>query len=166
MHNNNQQPDHLIKHNSLFLCVGLPGSGKSTYAKRFIMDYAEHIVYLSSDELRAKFGTGEEDQSVTPQVFNHIKQQVDFLLESGKNVLVDATNINRRNRKDTINIAKKYGAQVIAFVFVLTHDELIARNAQRGSEGGRIVPIHVIENMRNKYEPPMLEEGITHIIYV
>ena len=60
--------------NTIYIAVGLPGSGKSTYAKNFIKD--KDIEYLSSDELRAVFGKSEEDQTVTPLVFGHIKRKV------------------------------------------------------------------------------------------
>jgi len=40
--------------NTLYITVGLPGSGKSTYAKNFIKD--KNVEYLSSDELRAIYG--------------------------------------------------------------------------------------------------------------
>lgn len=36
--------------NTLYITVGLPGSGKSTYAKEFIKD--QRVEYLSSDSLR------------------------------------------------------------------------------------------------------------------
>ena len=56
--------------NTLYITVGLPGSGKSTYAKEFVK--GKDIEYLSSDELRAVYGKGEDDQTVTPIVFSHI----------------------------------------------------------------------------------------------
>lgn len=151
---------------TLFITIGLPGSGKTTYAKKLASDYSKSITYLSSDELRAKFGTGEEDQSVTPQVFAHIKQEVDNLLKHGKNVLVDATNVNRGDRKESIDTAKKYGAQVIALVFVMDRAGLIKRNLDRSKLGGRAVPTEVIDKMLAKYEAPTSSEGIDYIIYV
>jgi predicted kinase len=151
---------------TLFLTVGLPGSGKSTWAKRFIANHAEPITYLSSDELRARFGTGEEDQTVTPQVFSHIRQEIGNLLKNGKNVMVDATNVNRKDRIDSIRIAKKYGARVTAFVFEMNRAGLIKRNADRGKQGGRVVPDWVIDKMLAKYEAPSNAEGIDDIVYV
>ena len=102
--------------NTLYITVGLPGSGKSTYVKNFIKD--KEIEYLSSDELRAVYGKSEEDQSVTSFVFGHIKKKVDEFLKDDKNVLVDATSVNRKERSDYINTAKKYGAKVVAIVFI------------------------------------------------
>ena len=150
--------------NTIYIAVGLPGSGKSTYAKNFIK--GKDIEYLSSDELRAVFGKSEEDQTVTPLVFGHIKRKVDEYLKNGKNVLVDATSVNRRERADYINTAKKYGAKVVALVFKMDRAGLIARNQKRGSEGGRVVPDWVIDKMLAKYEEPSTSEGIDEVIYV
>ena len=150
--------------NTLYIAVGLPGSGKSTYAKNFIK--GKDIEYLSSDELRAVYGKDETDQSVTSIVFGHIKRKVDEFLKDGKNVLVDATSVNRRERSDYINSAKKYGAKVVALVFKMDRNGLIARNKKRGDEGGRVVPDWVIDKMLNKYEEPSSDEGIDTIIYV
>jgi predicted kinase len=150
--------------NTIYIAVGLPGSGKSTYAKNFIK--GKDIEYLSSDELRAVFGKSEEDQTVTPLVFGHIKRKVDEFLKDGKNVLVDATSVNRRERTDYINAAKKYGAKVVALVFKMDRAGLIARNQKRGSEGGRVVPDWVIDKMLAKYEEPSTSEGIDEVIYV
>ena len=150
--------------NTIYIAVGLPGSGKSTYAKNFIKD--KDIEYLSSDELRAVYGKDETDQSVTSIVFGHIKRKVDEFLKDGKNVLVDATSVNRKERADYINTAKKYGAKVVALVFKMDRAGLIARNQKRGSEGGREVPTFVIDKMLAKFEEPSTNEGIDEVIYV
>ena len=150
--------------NTLYITVGLPGSGKSTYVKNFIKD--KDIEYLSSDSLRAIYGKSEEDQTVTPLVFGHIKKKVDEFLKDGKNVLVDATSVNRKERSDYINTAKKYGAKVVAIVFKMDRQGLIDRNKKRGEQGGRVVPDFVIDKMLNKFEEPSYSEGIDVIIYV
>lgn len=150
--------------NTLYITVGLPGSGKSTYVKNFIKD--KDIEYLSSDSLRAVYGKSEEDQTVTPLVFGHIKKTVDEFLKDGKNVLVDATSVNRKERSDYINTAKKYGAKVVAIVFKMDRQGLIDRNKKRGEQGGRVVPDFVIDKMLNKFEEPSYSEGIDVIIYV
>ena len=131
--------------NTLYITVGLPGSGKSTYVKNFIKD--KDIEYLSSDSLRAVYGKDETDQSVTSIVFGHIKRKVDEFLKDGKNVLVDATSVNRKERSDYINTAKKYGAKVVAIVFKMDRQGLIDRNKKRGEQGGRVVPDFVIDKM-------------------
>ena len=150
--------------NTLYITVGLPGSGKSTYVKNFIKD--KEIEYISSDSLRAVYGKDETDQTVTHQVFGHIKRKVDEFLKDGKNVLVDATSVNRKERSDYINTAKKYGAKVVAIVFKMDRQGLIDRNKKRGEQGGRVVPDWVIDKMLAKFEEPSYDEGIDVMIYV
>ena len=150
--------------NTLYITVGLPGSGKSTYAKNFIKD--KEIEYLSSDSLRAVYGKDETDQSVTSIVFGRIKRKVDEFLKDGKNVLVDATSVNRKERSDYIKTAKKYDAKVVAIVFKMDRQGLIDRNKKRGEQGGRVVPDWVIDKMLNKFEEPSYDEGIDVMIYV
>ena len=150
--------------NTLYITVGLPGSGKSTYAKKFIKD--KDVEYLSSDELRAVYGKDETDQSVTSIVFGHIKRKVDEFLKDGKNVLVDATSVNRKERSDYIKTAKKYGAKIVVIVFKMDRQGLIERNKKRGEQGGREVPTFVIDKMLNKFEEPSYDEGIDVMIYV
>jgi len=149
---------------TLYITVGLPGSGKSTYAKEFIK--GKDVEYLSSDELRAVYGKDETDQTVTPIVFGHIKRKVDEFLKNGKNVLIDATNVNLRERSNYINTAKKYGVKVVALVFNMDRQGLIDRNKKRGEQGGRVVPDWVIDKMLNKYQNPDFNEGFDTIIYV
>ena len=150
--------------NTLYITVGLPGSGKSTYVKNFINN--KDIEYLSSDSLRAVYGKSEEDQTVTPLVFGHIKRKVDEFLKDGKNVMVDATSVNRKERSDYIKTAKKHGAKVVAIVFKMDRQGLIDRNKKRGEQGGRVVPDWVIDKMLNKFEDPSYSEWIDVMIYV
>jgi predicted kinase len=140
------------KKNALILLVGISGSGKSTWGKKFSQD--NNITYLSSDEYRAKFGKNEDDQSVTPQVFAYLKRKVDELLSQGKSVMVDATNLTKRDRKDFLDSANKTETYKIAVVFEVSRDELVARQEKRASVGGRRVPDWVIDKMINKYQRP------------
>ena len=80
--------------------------------------------------------------------------------------MVDATSVNRKERSDYINTAKKYNSKVVVVVFKMDRNGLIARNKKRGDEGGRVVPDWVIDKMLNKFEEPDFNEGIDVIIYV
>lgn len=146
---------------TLYITVGVPGSGKSTFAKDFISKHPE-IKYLSSDELRAKFGSGEEDQSVTPQVFGFIKNKTKNALSNGKSVLVDSTAVTERNRKDFVNIAKETGARLVAFVFLTKESEVKRRNLLRD----RKVPEWVIDKMLKSFKIPTRNEGFDEILKI
>lgn len=150
----------------LVIIVGIPGIGKSTYIKKLMQESTEEYTCLSSDKLRAKFGSSEEDQSVTPQVFSYIHEQVNILLSSGKNVIIDATNIKRRDREGYIKLAKRYSVRVIVYVLPLDRDLAIKRNKLRAQSGGRNVPEFVIDKMITNYTHPVYGEGIDELIYI
>ena len=136
---------------------GVAGSGKSTVTKDLEKD-TEDAIRLSSDELRAKFGKGEEDQSVSSRVFSEMFKQTEILLNSGFNVIIDATNTTPRSRKDFVNIARKLNKKIFAYVFDVPLDELKRRNQKRKEAGGRFVPEDIVEKQFNKFTPPQKPE--------
>lgn len=136
-----------------YILIGAPGSGKSTWGKQFVKDNPD-VIRLCPDDFRAQFGWGEGDQSVSPQAFAATRSGMESALAKGQDVLIDATSMYRKSRKDFLAIANKYTATKIAVVFEATRDTLIERNAARGAGGGRNVPIDVIDRMINNYEVP------------
>ena len=139
------------------LLVGAPGSGKTTY-KKTLLENNSNVVCVCPDEFRAKFGWGEGDQSVSAQAFEASRKAVGEALDEGKNVVVDATNMYRKSRKDFINIARGRGALVEAVVFEVDKNTLLERIKKRVSEGGRNVPEDVIDRMLSRYERPTTDE--------
>lgn len=137
------------------LLVGAPGSGKTTWGKH----YAESrdIVRLCPDEFRAKFGTGEDDQSVSAQAFGATRAAMANLLIAGQSVMIDATNMYRKARKDFVRLAREAGVKTMAVVFELPKNVLLERNKKRGEAGGRNVSEEVIDDMLDRYQRP--EEG-------
>ena len=136
-----------------YLLVGIPGSGKSTWGQNAAQANPD-FVRLCPDEFRAKFGTGEADQSVSGRAFAATKHGMDVALRDGHSVIIDATNMYRKTRKDFLDIAKKYNAETIAVVFEVSRETAIERNKNRGAAGGRNVPEHVIDSMLSKYQVP------------
>ena len=136
-----------------YILIGAPGSGKSTKGKELALNN-DNVVRLCPDEFRAKFGWGEGDQSVSAQAFEATREGMRHALSSGKDVVVDATNMYRKTRKQFLDIAHSFKATTIAMAFEVPKSVLIQRNQARGAQGGRNVPEHVIDAMLSKYEPP------------
>jgi protein phosphatase len=149
----------------VIIMIGAPGSGKSTFAKQYWQQNPT-FKYLSSDALRAELGSGEEDQSVTPQVFSTLKRRLDHCLRRNESVIVDATSMNIKDRKDYIDTAKQFNAKVVAYAFVCDKQTLLKRNQKRGEGGGRNVPEFVICKMLAKYQPPTSQEGFDEINFI
>ena len=138
----------------MWVMVGAPGSGKSTFANVLIEGDPGNIVKVCPDDNRRAIGGDSNNQAVSPQAFAMAKSQMGRALDDGKHVVFDATNMYRKARKDFINIARGRGAQVVAMVCECTKETLLQRNAKRGAQGGRNVPEDVIDRMLAKYQRP------------
>jgi len=150
---------------TLYVLAGISGAGKSTFVNSFVQKNPDVMVY-SSDALRAILGSSESDQSVTPQVFSTIKYNVNRDLSQGKSVMVDATSLNPKERRDYIDAAKKHNAKSIAYVFERDKSTLMKNQATRKASGGREVPEFVIDKMLAKYVRPSKNEGFDEIYLV
>lgn len=150
--------------NAYILC-GTPASGKSTWTKNVIAGNKD-VVVICPDTIRGELSGNEADQSVSGRAFQLARERMEEALKNGKSVIIDATNMYRKTRKDWIDIAKKYSAKAIAVVFEVTEQTAIERNAKRASEGGRNVPTHVIQAMLAKYQTPSQGEGFDEVKFI
>ena len=104
--------------------VGLPGSGKSTYAKTLTLDGKPYIIH-SSDKLREELYGDAAIQGDNNKLFAELHKRIKEDLRHGENVVYDATNIKKKNRiaflreledipchKDCIVMATEYKACV------------------------------------------------------
>ena len=87
------------------MLVGLPGSGKSTYANTFRSQLLseindERVVIISSDAIRKELYGDESIQTDPARVFSLMEERTLDELDKGSVVLYDATNINRKNRSN------------------------------------------------------------------
>lgn len=79
------------------MMVGLPGSGKSTYAKE-LADEMRAII-CSSDAIREELCGDENSQDKNEDVFKILHSRIKECLRKGVNVIYDATNINSKRRR-------------------------------------------------------------------
>lgn len=142
--------------NKLILLCGIPGSGKSTWAK----EHANPIFdeYISRDEIRFELvKEGEPYFSREEEVFKTFCARISMALRSGATVWADATHLNMRSRlKLLYNLKAK--PDVIEIVWMNTDFETaVARNENR--KGTRAyVPPEVIKKMFISMAPPEFQE--------
>lgn len=137
----------------LYITIGAPGSGKSTYAKELQKTHFQDgfpVVILNADELRGYYGKDETDQSVSAQAFEFIRHALNMLLKQGFHVLIDVTSKDMRARAEFLAIARKYKVSTMALVFNTPLEICQARNAARS----RVVPPDVVERIYNQIVLP------------
>lgn len=126
---------------SLVLLIGPSGSGKSTWAARHFGPYE----VVSSDTCRAMIADSEADQSVTPAAFELLRFIAARRLEAGRIAVVDATNVHAGARKRNLDLAAACGVPVVAIVFDIPVERMLANNARRV---GRVVGEDVVRKQR------------------
>ncbi|MBW4644198.1 MAG: AAA family ATPase [Goleter apudmare HA4340-LM2] len=146
----------------LILLIGLPGSGKSTLAKQLLTD-CPWMQLISSDAIRGQLFGNEAIQGPWPLIWGEIQRQLQLAATTGKTAICDATNAQRRHRREAIAIFRDLGITHITGVWVDTPVWLcLARNQRRD----RQVPEAVIFRMHRQLRdaPPSLEEGLDCLI--
>ncbi len=141
----------------LQILVGLPASGKSTYAAEKSDDY----LILSSDGIRKELYGSEEIQGDGREVFRILYSRARRALKAGSNVILDATHLTRRGREVAIVSGKECGAYITCVCFETPLDECKRRNGLRD----RVVPEYVYDRMVKKYEKPTFDEGFDSMIF-
>lgn len=148
-----------MKKGNIIMLVGVPGSGKSTYAEKLIIQNKGNYISLSSDNFREKLFGNINEQNKNDIVFKEMKKETIKNLSNGKTVIYDATNIKRKNRISLLSEIKDYYNEATAIIFATPYEICISRNGKRERE----VPIHIIINMIKSFEVPMIQEGFNHI---
>lgn len=138
------------------ILIGYPASGKTTYTKS-VND--NDLVKLSSDDIREELYGDASDQTHNQEVFDELYSRMYDALSKGRDVLIDATSICRRERYQALKIAKKFNADTKAIIFKTPIAVCIRRNDNRD----RKVPDEVFDHMIKKFENPSIEEGFTDI---
>ncbi len=144
----------------LIFMVGISGSGKSTIAKKFATLF--NYEYVSSDDKRKEWYGDEEDQSHNFELFCRLEHLVANLLNDGKSVVLDATNISRKSRKRFVKLAQLPDVHLSAIVVHTPIEIAKARNASRE----RSVPDYVIERQFNALQIPNEAEGFRTVFHI
>lgn len=129
------------------ICIGIPGSGKSTYATAWVQEEPNRV-RVNRDDLRymmygVYFGGNIDERLVT-------RAQNAIIVESirnGYDVIVDNTNLDIRARYEIIQLAVENSATSAMVFFDITLEEALLRNSQRA----RQVPDDVIKKMHERY---------------
>jgi predicted kinase len=131
----------------IIITVGLPGSGKSTWAKQFVLNNPSYI-RVNRDDLRRMFGKYDmpEREKLVTLIEDHI---IAMAIGREYNVVIDATNFNNKYK----NIKSVMGRPVSITIQDFTNislEECIRRDYEREHSVGE----GVICRMYNQYLNP------------
>lgn len=138
---------------------GLPGSGKSTYAKQLISDNPGAYKRINRDDLRAMFDNGNTNDGNE----KFIKKVRDMLivkaLEEGKHVIVDDTNLSEKNETRVKQLVHEFNKQHndSVTVEIVEMDTSLEESLLRDSKREKPVGEKVIIQMHRQFYKPELK---------
>lgn len=142
---------------TLTILCGIAGSGKSTYAKSLSKYYTIH----SSDDLREEmFGdVNENSKESNAKLFDELHRRIKEDLKNGKDVIYDATNLNRKRRLGFLQELKNIPCIKTCVLVVAPYYVCLLNNKNRD----RQVPESAIKRMYMNFQPPHKSEGWDNI---
>lgn len=139
-----------IPDKAIILLIGIAGSGKTTLAK---LALKKEAIVVSSDECRKEICGDEFDQTVTKEAFELFYKKIRNGINAQKQVIADATNLDKFSREIIYNIAKENSIPVYALVFNLPLELIKKQNNSRN----RVIPDYAMNRMYKKMEQAYYE---------
>lgn len=149
---------------TLWVMVGLSGSGKSSVAKE-IAENNSNTIIVSLDNICEELTGKVEDQSKNEEASKIFHKRIREALENNTNVIADATNITMRSRRAIIENVKGIECRKIAYLIPKPFDQCRLDNLNRQHP----VPEEVLDRQIRKFQIPFMgegfDEGIIHYIH-
>ena len=144
--------------NTVYVLIGAPGSGKSTWARENAARFG--AVVVGSDDVRNDFHANGQNPLDGDAVFAEVERRARDVLRAGRCVILDATHYRRRYRTYAVDVARDLGARRVALWFDVPLAECLRRNAHRSvmAFGGEPVPSQVVRDIFGQLEPPRPDE--------
>jgi predicted kinase len=149
----------------LYVLVGVPGSGKSTWIKN--QPWALGLTVVSTDAFVEDYARSqgktytEVFKDYMPTAIDLMTQQVVRARELGHTIIWDQTSTTVATRARKIRMLPNY--YKIAVVFETPSAELHAKMLARP---GKEIPNEIVQDMIDKFEMPTTSEGFDQVLLV
>ena len=159
---------------TVYLLIGLPGCGKTTFAKNFDKDAS----VVSLDDVRQELSNKNIIGKVYSSADNEIvfsefhKQLLDLAKKGCKSVIVDSTNARLSERKSIYELFKEFKPKFVALWLHDSKEVCLERIIKRNKEEKGV---HVFDNPMQALEiyesrindnKPTLAEELAEIVHI
>lgn len=143
---------------SLVVLIGISGSGKSTFARKFFKE----TEIISSDKCRGVVSDDENNQAATDEAFELLHFIASRRLKNGLLTVIDATNVQAEARKPLVQLARQYHCLPVAIVLDVPEKVCEERNEVRPDRNfGKHVTRQQRVQLRRSIKR-LKEEGFRH----
>lgn len=153
---------------TLWMMIGVPGSGKSTWIANQNIDWNNTIV-VSTDAFIDK-KAADAGKTYSDVFKDHIKaatskmnSDIEYAIKNNMNIIWDQTNTSVKIRKAKLGQIPDTYSKVAVFFRTPDSNELKKR---LDSRVGKNIPNNILMGMISQLEPPTKNEGFDEIINV
>lgn len=154
-----------MKKKKLYILVGCPGLGKSTWIKNHLHTFDGYTSVISRDNIR--FLLTPENEGYFSREKNVFKKYIEDIkdgLEYCDNTIADATHLNEASRSKLLRALGQSLRNVEVNAIVIRGSLETALNQNENRIGTRAyVPQTVVRRMFNQFTMPTFEEGFDKI---
>ena len=135
---------------TLIVLSGMPGSGKSTWAKGYLKEHPS-TRWVASDEIRKEFFGIPNCFEDEDRVWKTFCERLTSDSEKNPNfvAIADATTLTNALRMRYYHLTEDFDRHILVLFKIQDYE---AQNKQR--EPNRIVPEYAMDRMRGEYEEP------------
>lgn len=148
-----------------YILVGVPGSGKSTFANKMIAE--QKLGYASTDEwielIAQKSGMtyNEAFKDHMNDAVMRMMENVNQFISNNDSFIWDQTSLSKKSRRrKLVVIPNTY--EKVAIVFPTPNEVELQRRLD--GRKGKTIPPHIMKSMIESYTEPTLDEGFDEVI--
>lgn len=132
----------------ILILVGLPASGKSTYAKDLASKDSSYV-RINKDDFRTMIG-GYVNDIHEPFIHNLETAAIKTALYNNLNIIIDAINLQRKSKKYYYKLALEYDCDIEEIIFDVPLDVCIERDSKRTNPVGSAIISEYYNKFINK----------------
>lgn len=151
---------------NLYMLIGVPASGKSTWIANQNFDISNTVVISSDNIIERKAAERgltysdvfqDEVKAATAEMNDNLKTAI----SQRKNIIWDQTNLTAKTRKSKLAVFPEDYEKIAVFFNTPNESEWHRRLSSRP---GKTIPMNVLIGMKSQLEKPSLDEGFIKIL--